>query len=72
MPLGARYGYDVMVSVGEALFLRCRNGREIQCELGENNINISLREIDHLGRRFIENEKNHALRAWSEFNGSAS
>ena len=42
-----------MVHVGEALFLRCRNGKEIQCELAENNINISLREIDHLGRRFI-------------------
>ena len=42
-----------MVHVGEALFLRCRNGREIQCELAEKNINISLREIDHLGRRFI-------------------
>ena len=27
--------------------------REIQCELDEKNINISLREIDHLGRRFI-------------------
>jgi len=42
-----------MVTVGEALFLRCRNGREIQSELAENNITISLREIDHLGRRFI-------------------
>jgi hypothetical protein len=50
---GARYGYDVMVHAGEALFLRCRNGREIQCELAEKNIDISLREIDHLGRRFI-------------------
>ena len=53
VPPGARYGYDVMVSVGEALFLRCRNGREIQRELAQNNIAISLREIDHLGRRFI-------------------
>ena len=53
VPCGARYGYDVIVHVGEALFLRCRNGREIQCEPAEKNINISLREIDHLGRRFI-------------------
>jgi hypothetical protein len=53
VPCGARYGYDVMVHVGEALFLRCRNGKEIQCELAEKNINISLREIDYLGRRFI-------------------
>jgi len=50
---GARYGYDVMVSVGQAIFLRCRNGREIQQELHEKNITLSLREIDYLGRRFI-------------------
>jgi hypothetical protein len=42
-----------MTYVGEALFLRCRNGNEIQCELATKNIHISLREIDHLGRRFI-------------------
>ena len=53
VPPGARYGYDVLVQVGEALFLRCRNGKEIQQELGEKNIEISLREIDYLGRRFI-------------------
>jgi hypothetical protein len=50
---GARYAYDVIVTVGEALFVRCRNGKEIQHELAERNINISLREIDHLGQRFI-------------------
>jgi hypothetical protein len=53
VPPGARYGYDVIVHVGKALFLRCRNGKEIQQELGEKNIDISLREIDYLGRRFI-------------------
>ena len=53
VPSGARYGYDVMVHVGKALFLRCRNGTEIQQELSEKNIDISLREIDYLGRRFI-------------------
>ena len=53
VPPGARYGYDVIVSVGQAIFLRCRNGKEIQQELHAKNIAISLREIDHLGRRFI-------------------
>jgi hypothetical protein len=53
VPPGARYGYDVLVQAGEALFLRCRNGKEIQQELGEKNIEISLREIDYLGQRFI-------------------
>jgi hypothetical protein len=42
-----------MVQVGEALFLRYRNGKEIRRELGEKSIDISLREIDYLGRRFI-------------------
>jgi len=53
VPSGARYGYDVIVSVGQAIFLHCRNGREIQQELRGKNITISLREIDYLGRRFI-------------------
>ncbi len=53
VPRGARYAYDVMVYVGETLFLRCREGKEIRHELGERNIRISLRQIDNLGRRFI-------------------
>ncbi len=53
VPSGARYAFDVIAYVGEALFVRCRNGKEIQQELGERNIHISRREIDHLGRRFI-------------------
>jgi hypothetical protein len=53
VPRGARYAYDVIVYVGQALFVRCRNGTQIQRELGDRNITISLREIDHLGRRFI-------------------
>ena len=53
VPPGARYGYDVITYVGQAIFLHCRNGKEIQQELNEKNIDISLREIDYLGRRFI-------------------
>jgi len=53
VPRGARYGYDVMDYVGQALFLRCRNGKEIQCELREKNIGISQREIGYLGQRFV-------------------
>ncbi|MGB7934887.1 MAG: transposase [Gammaproteobacteria bacterium] len=48
-----KFAFDVMVYVGKALFLRCRSEQEIQQELGERNITISLREIDRLGRRFI-------------------
>ncbi|MCR4330715.1 MAG: transposase [Patescibacteria group bacterium] len=50
---GARYGYDVIAFIGQAIFLHCRNGKEIQQELQAQNITISLREIDYLGRRFI-------------------
>jgi len=53
VPPNGKFGFDVMVYVGEALFLRSRNGKEIRHKLGERNINISPREIDHLGRRFI-------------------
>jgi len=53
VPAGARYAFNVIVYIGQALFVRCRNSKEIRHELGEKNIDISLREIDHLGRRFI-------------------
>ena len=53
VPRGARYGYDVMVYVGQALFLRCRNGKEIRRELSTKNIRISQRAIGYLGQRFI-------------------
>jgi len=53
VPPNGKFAFDVMVYVGDALFMRCRNGKEIQSELSERNINISRREIDHLGRRFI-------------------
>ncbi len=53
VPRGARYGYDVMVFVGQALFLRCRNGKEIRRELSEKNIRISQRAIGYLGQGFI-------------------
>lgn len=53
VPPGARYGYDVIAYVGQAIFLHCRNGKEIQQVLNVKNIAISLREIDYLGRRFI-------------------
>ena len=52
-PPSGQFGFDVMVFVGEALFVRSLNGQQIQHELGERNIRICRREIDHLGRRFI-------------------
>ena len=53
VPPGGCYAYDVIVTVGQAMFVQCCSTKEIQSQLGEKNINISLREIDYLGQRFI-------------------
>ncbi|MDL1988953.1 MAG: transposase, partial [Deltaproteobacteria bacterium] len=49
----SKFGFDVMVSVGKSLFLRCRGEKEIQHKLIERNIPISIREIGYLGKKFI-------------------
>jgi len=70
-----KFAFDVMVYVGEALFLRSRNGKDIQCELSEKNIRISQREIGYLGQRFIVylalvHEQSHAkLKAFMDARG---
>lgn len=53
--VGARcnVAFDVLVFVGEALFRRHRNAREVRGELIERNIRLSISEIDYLGRKFI-------------------
>jgi len=53
VPSGARFGYDVLVYVGRALFLRYRNEEEVVAELAERNIRISPSEVSVLGRKFI-------------------
>ncbi len=52
-PHRCTYGFDIIVSVGLALFVHCRNNREIIQELAERNIFISEREIGYLGRKFV-------------------
>ena len=47
------FGYDVMVYVGKALFLRHRSASEICAELGAINIGISASEVGALGKKFI-------------------
>ncbi len=49
----SKFGFDVIVYVGEALFLKHRSDNEIQRLLRDNKIPISLREIAHLGKKFI-------------------
>jgi hypothetical protein len=52
-PKGSKYGYDVIVFVGKALFLDCLCEKVIQNILRKSNISISIREIGYLGKKFI-------------------
>jgi hypothetical protein len=52
-PARCTYGYDVLVHVGYALFLQCRNEKRIVEELRKKNVSISRRQIGYLGRKFI-------------------
>ncbi len=53
VPEGGTFGFDVIVEVGLALFVRCRNNQEIMKELAVKNVFVSEREISFLGRKFI-------------------
>ena len=52
-PQRGRYGYDVMVYVGKAMFLCCRNEGQIQRELAEKRVSLSKREVSFLANKFI-------------------
>jgi hypothetical protein len=52
-PERCTFGFDVLVYVGKALFLQCRNDQEIMRELAEKNISISDRQIAFLGKKFV-------------------
>jgi hypothetical protein len=52
-PYRATYGYDVLVYVGRALFVRCHSEQQIIEDLGRKNVLISQREIGFLGKKFI-------------------
>jgi hypothetical protein len=53
VPKGGTFGFDVIIEVGFALFVHCRNNQEVMVELAAKNVNISEREISYLGRKFI-------------------
>lgn len=53
VPKGGTFGFDVIVEVGFALFVHCRNNQEVMVELAAKNVFISEREISFLGRKFI-------------------
>lgn len=54
IPHSSKFGFEVLVYVGKAMFLDCRNEEEIQTQLISKNIRtISLSEIRYLARKFI-------------------
>jgi hypothetical protein len=53
VPKGGTFGFDVIVEVGLALFVRCRNNQEVMMELAAKNTFLSEREVSYLGRKFI-------------------
>ena len=53
VPAGGTFGFDIIVEVGLALFVRCRNNQEVMQELAARNVFVSEREISYLGRKFI-------------------
>ena len=47
------FGYDVLVYVGEASFLRCRDAKEVREELRGRQVKISESAIFYLAKKFI-------------------
>ena len=52
-PPGGKYGYDVLVYVGEKTFLGCRNAKEIVGELKERRIGMCESEVGCLAGKFV-------------------
>jgi hypothetical protein len=52
-PAGCTFGYDVMVFVGQGLFLRHRRAEEIVEELRARHVRLSLSEVGYLARKFV-------------------
>ncbi|MFC1863203.1 transposase [Thermodesulfobacteriota bacterium] len=52
-PHRCTFGYDIIVYVGYALFVNCRNEKDIVEELAGKNISISDREVSFLGKKFV-------------------
>jgi len=53
IPEHCNFGYDIIVFIGESLFLRCRNYQEIRLELQQRNVGISESEIAFLAKKFV-------------------
>ena len=50
---GSTFGFDVLVSVGMSMFVGCKSEKQIQSELRDRNVAVSIRQIGYLSKRFI-------------------
>ncbi len=53
VPQGCSFGYDVMVFVGKAFFMRHHCTQEIIDQLLSRNVPISSSEVEYLARKFV-------------------
>ena len=53
IPEHCDFGYDIIVFIGESLFLQCRNYQEIRRELLKRNVVISESEIAFEAKKFV-------------------
>jgi len=53
IPNFCRFGFNVLVYVGEAIFVRNQAEKEIQRRLRDKGVTISIREVGYLGKKFI-------------------
>ncbi len=52
-PPGCTVGYDVMVWVGKALFLRDQRPEDIVQQLSARHVDLSTSEVGYLGKKFV-------------------
>jgi len=53
VPHLCKFGFDILVYVGMASFVEHQNEKQIQEQLGERNVAISIRQVGHLAKKFI-------------------
>lgn len=53
IPPHCNFGYDIMVYIGESLFLHSRNYHDIRFELQKRNVEICESEIAFLAKKFV-------------------
>jgi len=53
VPAGCTLGYDILVAVGKALFLRDQRAEEIVAELSAHHVRLSPSAVGYLGKKFV-------------------